>query len=61
MTGAYTDGREPDYNAYFNTNVGIESYILEMGYITNPNDTNNLLNNMDAYINSIAEAIINNI
>ena len=61
MNEAYTDGREPDYNAYFNTNVGLESYILEVGYITNPNDTNDLTNNMDAYINSIAEAIINNI
>jgi len=61
MTGAYTDGREPDYNVYYNTNVGLESYILEVGYITNPNDTNDLSNNMDAYINSIADAIINNI
>lgn len=61
MNEAYTDGREPDYNAYFNTNVGLESYILEMGYITNPNDTNDLTNNMDAYINSIAEAIVDNI
>jgi len=61
MTGAYTDGREPDYNSYYNTNVGLESYILELGYITNPNDTTDISNNMDSYINAIGEAIINNI
>lgn len=61
MTGAYTDGREKDHNLHYNTNVGIESYIIEMGYITNPNDTTDISNNMDAYINAIAEAIINNI
>jgi len=61
MTGAYTDGREDDYNMHYNTNVGIESYIMEIGYITNSNDTNDISNNMDSYINAIAEAIINNI
>lgn len=61
MTGAYTDGREEDYNSHYNTNVGIESYIMEIGYITNPNDTADISNNMDIYINTIAEAIINNI
>ena len=61
MTGAYTDGREPDKNLHVNTNVGLESYIMEIGYITNPNDTNDISNNMDNYIDAIAEAIINNI
>lgn len=61
MTGAYTDGREPDYNAYYNTNVGLESYIMEIGYITNPNDTTDLSNNMDSYISAIADAIKDNI
>lgn len=61
MTGAYTDGREKDHNLHHNTNVGIESYIIELGYITNPNDTSDISNNMGSYINAIAEAILNNI
>jgi len=61
MNGAYTDGREEDYNLHYNTNVGIESYIMELGYITNPTDTSDISTNMDSYINAIAEAILNNI
>lgn len=58
---AFVDGRSGDTNAYYNTNVGIESYILELGYITNPNDSNDIKNNMDKYIESIANAIIDNL
>ena len=61
MTGAYTDGREKDKNLHVNTNVGLESYILELGYITNPNDTNDIKANMDKYIEAIGKAIIDNI
>lgn len=61
MTGAYTDGREPDYNAHYNTNVGLESYIMEIGYITNPKDTTDITNNMDKYIDAISKAIVDNI
>ena len=61
MTGAYTDGREPDKNLHVNTNVGLESYIMEVGYITNPNDTNDIKTNMDKYIDAIGNAIIDNI
>ena len=61
VTGAYTDGREKDYNPHYNTNVGIESYIMEIGYITSPNDTTDISNNMDSYIDAIAAAILNNI
>lgn len=61
ITGAYTDGREDDYNKHYNTNVGIESYILELGYITNTNDTKDIKNNKDDYITAISEAILKNI
>lgn len=61
ITGAYVDGREEELNTHYNTNVGIESYILELGYITNPNDTKDIKNNMDLYINAIAKSIIDNI
>lgn len=62
MTGAYTDGRDSkNENKYYNTNVGIESYILELGYITNENDTKDIVDNMDAYIDAIKKAIIDNI
>lgn len=61
INGAFIDGRSGDTNSYYNTNVGIESYILELGYITNPNDSTDIKNNMDKYINAIAKAIVDNI
>jgi len=61
ITGAYTDGREDDYNKHYDTNVGLESYILELGYITNPKDTQDIKNNMDNYITAISKAILENI
>lgn len=61
MTGAYMDGRNKTYepNIYYNSNVGIESYLLELGYITCKNDLNNLINNQDKYAKGIALALIN--
>jgi len=61
MTGAYIDGRSENKNLHYNTNVGLESYIFELGYITNPKDTNDIKNNMDDYIDAIGSAIVNNI
>ena len=61
ITGAYTDGREDDYNKHYDTNVGLESYILELGYITNPKDTQDIKNNMDNYVTAISKAILENI
>lgn len=62
ITGAYTDGRdEKNSNSHYKTNVGIESYILELGYITNLNDTKDIIDNMDTYITAIAKAITDNI
>lgn len=60
MTGAYMDGRNKVYpaNPYYNSNIGIESYLLELGYITCKNDLNNLINNQDGYAKGITKAIV---
>ena len=57
MTGAYVDNRNDDviYNPYYNSNVGIESYLLELGYLSNKDDLNNILNNTDKFTDSIAK------
>lgn len=60
MTGAYMDGRNKVYpaNPYYNSNMGIEGYLLELGYITCKNDLNNLINNQDGYAKGITRAIV---
>ncbi len=61
MNGAYVDGRDNEKNEYYNTNVGLESYIMELGYISNIEDTKDIKDNMDKYVSAIKEAIIENI
>lgn len=58
-TGAYVDGRNPDYekNEAYNSNIGIESYLLELGFICVEDDLGRILGNRDAYIDAIASAI----
>lgn len=59
MTGAYVDNRnEPKFpaNPYYKSNVGCEAYLLELGYLTNDGDLNIIINNMDKYTTSIAQA-----
>ena len=59
VTGAYVDDRNKDIlaNPYINNNVGTESYLLELGYISNEKDLNNMINNMDKYVDAIASSI----
>jgi len=61
MTGAYMDGRNTDYppNPYYNSNMGVEGYLLELGYMTCKDDLNKLLNNQEAYVSGITKAIVN--
>lgn len=60
ITGAYYDGRDgKNNNLYYNTNVGIESYILELGYINSTTDVTNINNKMDIYAEAIASQIAN--
>jgi N-acetylmuramoyl-L-alanine amidase len=58
-TGAYVDGRNTIYgtNKYYNSKIGVESYLIELGYIINQKDLNNMLNNQSAYIQAIVKTI----
>ena len=58
-TGAYVDGTNKAYgvNEYRNSNVGIEGYLVELGYINVNEDFENILENEDLY----AKAIVNSI
>ena len=60
-TNAFVDGRNTSYgkNKYFDSNIGIEAYILELGYIKVEKDLNNIVNNEDLYVQAIANAIEN--
>lgn len=59
VTGAYVDDRNSKvmFNPYTNSNVGTETYLLELGYISNQNDLNNMVNNLDKYVDAIANSI----
>ena len=59
MTGAYVDSRnEPKVlgNPYFNSNIGSEAYLLELGYLTNSTDIENINNNIDKYTDAIVDS-----
>lgn len=59
MSGAYKDSRDGSpYNYYVNSNVGMESYLLELGYLTSKKDVNNLNDNLDSYVDGIVEAML---
>ena len=60
ITNAYVDGRNKEYgkNIYYNSSVGNESYLLELGYINSDIDLNNLLNNKEGYLNAIVQSIL---
>ena len=62
MTKAYVDGRNTSIgnNPYYNSNITAEAYLLELGFINSQADVNNLINNKEAYINAIADAIVSN-
>ena len=59
VTGAYVDNRNEEIkaNPYVKSNVGSETYLLELGYISNNKDIDNLLNNMDKYAEGIVKSI----
>ena len=63
MTGAYMDGRNKLYpkNDYYNSNMGVEGYLLELGYITCKKDLDNLVNNQDGYVTGIVKAFVEKI
>lgn len=60
MTGAYIDDSNPErvgVNPYYNSNVGNETYLMELGYLSNTNDLEKLLTNEDKYVDAIVDAI----
>ena len=59
VTGAYVDNRNAKItgNPYVYNNVGTETYLLELGYISNKKDLNNMIDNMDNFVEGIANSI----
>jgi len=59
ITGAYVDGRNDKIlsNPYTKSNVGTEAYLLELGYLSNKKDLNNMINNMDKFVEAMAVSI----
>lgn len=57
-TNAYADGRKKPYgvNLYKDSNHGIESYIIELGFISIDEDLEHILNNKDKYIEGIVKS-----
>jgi len=60
ITNAYVDGRNKEYrrNLYYNSSMGNESYLIELGYINSDEDLNNLLNNKEGYLKGMAQSIL---
>ena len=58
-TGAYVDGTNESYgvNEYRNSNVGLEGYLIELGYINSNEDLENILDNQDSYMDAICTSI----
>ena len=58
-TGAFVDGRNTSYgkNKYYDSNIGIEAYLLELGYMKNEKDLNNIIKNKDLYVQAIVNTI----
>lgn len=60
VTNAYVDGRDADVgeNPYYNSNIGVEGYLVEMGYLTNFADYENLTTHSDQYVEALYQAIM---
>ncbi|MDO5569125.1 MAG: N-acetylmuramoyl-L-alanine amidase [bacterium] len=60
ITNAYVDGRnEKDgKNPYYASNIGVESYIIELGYIYNSSDMEIIDNKLDEYSIAITNSIL---
>ena len=58
-TNAFVDGRNQDYgtNQYYHSNMGIETYLIELGYMSVDKDLNNIIQNSDNYMEAITQSI----
>ena len=64
ITGAYVDDSNPEkvgVNPYYNSNRGTESYVMELGYITNSNDFDIISNKQNEFTNAIVKTIQENL
>ena len=57
-TGAYMDGRNPTFgtNLYLNANYGIESFLIEVAYMSVSSDLQNSIDNQDDYVKGMGTA-----
>lgn len=61
LTGAYVDDSNIEkvgINPYYNSNMGNESYLLELGYMSNTNDLAIILSSKDKIAKAISDSII---
>lgn len=61
LTGAYVDNSNLEKvgeNPYYNNNIANESYLLELGYLSNNTDLNTIISQKDELANAISSAII---
>ena len=58
ITGAYVDDRNEKIknNPYYNSNIGTEAYLLELGYLSNKKEVTNIVNNIDKYTDAITKS-----
>ena len=57
-TNAFVDGRNKNYgtNKYYNSNIGIETYSIELGYMHIEDDLDNILKNENLYMQAISNS-----
>lgn len=62
-TGAFVDGRDTRYgsNEYRNSNTGVETLLIELGYININEDLENILSNQKGYVKGITDAVMQQI
>lgn len=58
-TGAFVDGRDTRYgsNEYRDSNTGVETLLIELGYISVDEDLKNIVSNQKGYVKGIVEAV----
>ena len=60
MTKGFNDGRNPDYdeNIYRKNNIGVEAYLVELGYISSGSNLKTILNNKESYVRALKNSIL---
>ena len=61
MTGAYIDDSNVDkvgFNPYYNSNIANETYLLELGYLSNSSDLSIITEETEAIADAVANAIV---